>query len=197
ITVHAYNDRAKYGYGVAVVTDRHGNEVARYNVRVNGQHNDRMAPNGDTPTGTYDIPNKNMWMSGGSKVSYGPNDRLKLDPESGEACESGRTEFRMHGGRQGENDTKQEPDEPLQKTNGCIRMYDDDIANMKTITDGLMENDTEEVGGQVTVVNDLVQENNTGDNNSVEINVTYNVPQEEKGYWENYVSNLLNENNNE
>lgn len=193
VTVHVYNNREQYGYGVAVVTDRSGNEVARYNVRVIGQHRDRMTTNGDTPNGTYDIPDNNMWMSGGSVASYGPNARLIINPESGEAEESDRDEFRMHGGRQGENDWKQEPDEPLQPTNGCIRMYDDDIANMKTITDGLMENDAEEVGGQVTVVDDL--ETTGVEGNSVEIQ--YRVPQEELNYWQNFVNDLLNNSGNE
>lgn len=188
VTVHAYNDREQYGYGVAIVTDRHGNEVARYDVRVNGQHHDRMAENGDTPTGVYDIPDENMWMSGGSVASYGPNHRLILNTESGEAEESGRSLFRMHGGRQGEDDWKQEPNEPLQKTNGCVRMYDDDIADMKTITDGLMENDPEEIGGQVEVLNDL--EMNGVEGNSVE--VQYNVPEEELDYWQNLVNSFLN-----
>ena len=194
VTVHAYNNREQYGYGVAIVTDRHGNEVARYDVRVNGQHHDRKAKNGDTPTGVYDIPDENMWMSGGSVASYGPNHRLILNPESGEAEESGRKEFRMHGGRQSEDDWEQEPDEPLQKTNGCIRMYDDDIADMKTITDELMANDPEEVGGQVEVINDLKQNTNAGKDNYVEINTTYSVPKAELEYWKNLVNNLFNGN---
>ena len=188
VTVHAYNDREQYGYGVAIVTDRHGNEVDRYDVRVSGQHHDRMAKNGDTPTGVYDIPDEKMWMSGGSVASYGPNHRLILYTESGEAEESGRDLFRAHGGRQGENDTKQEPDEPLQKTNGCIKMYDDDIANMKTLTDGLTANDAEEVGGQLKVINDLEMTGVEG--NSVE--VQYNVPEKELDYWQNIVNSFLN-----
>lgn len=197
VTVHVYNNREQYGYGVAIVTDRNGNEVARYNVRAIGQHRDKMTTNGDTPTGTYDIPDNNMWMSGGSTASYGPNARLIINPESGEAEESGRDLFRMHGGRQVENDWKQEPDEPLQPTNGCIRMYDNDIANMKTITDGLMENDAEEVGGQATVVSDLQEVRSPGENNYVEMNVTYQVPANELNYWQNFVNNLFNNNGNE
>ncbi len=192
ITVHVYNNREQYGYGVAVVTDRNGNEVARYNVRVTGQHRDRMTTNGDTPTGVYDIPDENMWMTGGSVASYGPNARLIINPESGEAEESDRDLFRAHGGRQGENDWKQEPDEPLQPTNGCIRMYDDDIADMKAITDGLMENDAEEVGGQLKVVPDLQKVEGPSENNFVEVNVTYQVPTNELDYWRNFIRNLLN-----
>ena len=187
VTVHAYNDRAQYGYGFAIVTDRHGTEIARYDVRINGQHYDRMAEGGDTPKGTYDIPNENMWMSGGSKASYGPNHRLILNTESGEAKESKRDEFRAHGGRQGEDDWKQEPDKPLQKTKGCIRMYDDDIANMKTLTDGLTASDPEEVGGKLKVINDLKMNNANG--NFVE--VQYNVPEAKPDYWKSYVNSLF------
>jgi hypothetical protein len=36
VTVHVYNNRAEYGYGIAIVTDEDGNEVYRFNVRAGG-----------------------------------------------------------------------------------------------------------------------------------------------------------------
>lgn len=63
ITVHAYNDLAKYGYGIAIVTDRHGKEVYRFDVRLEGLGGRyRNKANSDTPLGVYDIPDENMWI---------------------------------------------------------------------------------------------------------------------------------------
>jgi hypothetical protein len=57
VTVHVYNDRSVPGYGVAIVTDRNGNEVYRFNVRAEGvNERDRTKTGADTPLGTYDIP---------------------------------------------------------------------------------------------------------------------------------------------
>lgn len=66
-------------------------------------------------------------------------------------------------------------------------MYDDDIANLKTIVDELMENDSEEVGGQVTVVDDL--EMTGAEGNSVQ--VQYVVPEEELDYWQNIINSIF------
>jgi hypothetical protein len=57
ITVHAYNDRSKYGHVIAIATDRYGKEVYRFDVRLEGVGGrDRLKTNGDTPLGVYDIP---------------------------------------------------------------------------------------------------------------------------------------------
>jgi len=156
VVVHGYNNRLKYGYGVAILKNRNGEEVARYVVRLNGQHHNRMGESGDTPRGVYEIDKNMPWQSGGSTASYGPNDRLRLEGNhTGEIAESARIWIRLHGGRQGENDTRQEPNEPLQKTEGCIRCYDDDILNMKQLSELLEANDPLEAPGTVTVVDDM------------------------------------------
>jgi hypothetical protein len=191
ITIHVYSDRKKYGYGVAIVTDKNGNEVASYNVRVIGQHRTRLKTNGDTPLGTYDIPNDAMWMNGGNNTSYGPNKILIVNPESGEALESQRSEFRFHGGRQKSTDWKQEPNEPLQPTNGCVRMFDADIANLKTVTDELKINDPTEFGGKVKIINDLKAVKKPSDENRVSFKISYEVPISEIGYWKKYINKLL------
>jgi hypothetical protein len=92
ISVHVSNNRAQNGYGVAVVTDRNGNEVFRFRVRTEGSggHN-RSKENSDTPLGVYDIPNKNSWRTGGDRASYGSNARLILSPKSGEIVEQEET----------------------------------------------------------------------------------------------------------
>lgn len=163
VSVHVYNNRAKYGYGVAVVTDRHGNEVFRFKVRAEGTGGrDRKVKNSDTPLGTYDIPKANPWIKGGSRLSYGPGYRLNLNGESGEIKESGRSDIRVHGGRQENYDESShkwtELDDPqLKKTHGCLRAFDEDIAKMKEVTDALEENDSEENGGKLTITDDLVE----------------------------------------
>ena len=43
----------------------------------------------------------------------------------------------------------------LSVTQGCIRIYDEDIAKMKTITDALEMNDSEEEGNLFKVISDL------------------------------------------
>jgi len=40
----------------------------------------RMGEDSDTPTGTYDIPDRGMWTRGGSRASYVLNPRLLLTP---------------------------------------------------------------------------------------------------------------------
>lgn len=168
ITVHLFNDRTKYGYGVAIVTDRKGNEVFRFNVRAQGVGGtDRMNTYADTPLGVYDIPDDNMWKAGETsgelRKSYGPNPRLILVEESGEILESGRDKIRIHGGRQEvyDGNTKEwKRDEALilEKTKGCLRAFDSDMTKLKEITDELAKNDSEEHGGKVTIVDDLKEE---------------------------------------
>lgn len=165
VEVHVYKEREKYGYGIAIVKDRSGNEVFRFKIRAEGTGGtDRMKQNANTPLGEYDIPDQGMWTSGGSRKSYGPNHRLVLNGKSGEIAESGRSAIRIHGGRQEVFNEKtgnweKVEDPKLKKTHGCMRSYDDDIKEMKTITDNLQKNDAKEFGGTLTVVDDLVEQN--------------------------------------
>ena len=144
-------------YGTAIVLDRNGNEIYRFNLRAEGVggHN-RMKQNSDTPYGTYDIPDNNAWVSGGSRTSYGLYPRLVMTPESGEIIESQRDLIRIHGGRQEVYDSttgKWTPvDNPeLKKTQGCIRAFDSDMKEFKDITDNLQESDKKEYPGKVFV----------------------------------------------
>ncbi len=165
IEVHVYKSRAKYGYGIAIVKDRNGNEINRFKVRVEGvSGRDRMKTGNDTPNGTYDIPDTDMWIagskSGEKRESYGANDRLILNGMSGEIQKSGRSLIRIHGGRQESYNEKTktwERDEnaELKKTEGCLRTYDNDILELKTLTDALLASDPEEFGGTLTIMDDL------------------------------------------
>ncbi|WP_299361215.1 RHS repeat-associated core domain-containing protein [Winogradskyella sp.] len=169
ITVHVAKNREENGYGVAVVTNRHGKEIYRFKVRVEGTGGrDRMKTNADTPLGSYDIPNKNMWIkasaSGEKRKSYGPNDRLILSPLSGEIKDSGRTLIRVHGGRQevynkatGLWEKVKNP--KLIKTHGCLRCSDNDVLTLKTLVERLMGDDPDEYGGVLKVIDDLDQFN--------------------------------------
>ena len=152
--------------------------------------------NADTPTGVYDIVDKDSWISGGSRASYGPNPRLNLNPESGEIKDTGRDLIRIHGGRQEKYNPQTGLWEPiknaeLKKTNGCMRCADVSVKTLKEITDILMKNDSEEKAGKLTVVDDLVQ---TKDYSDIPfISTTYKKPgkdasKEEKDQW----SKLLN-----
>ena len=181
VKVHLFNDRSEYGYGVAIVTDRHGKEVFRFNIRAEGvKGHNRMLTGSDTPLGTYDIPNDAPWLSGKSRISYGPYPRLNMVGEAGEIIDSGRSDIRIHGGRQeyqtatGEYIALDTP--ALIKTYGCIRAYDSDMAQFKTIVDGLQESDPEEIPGHVFVVDDLRKVRVNINGNYVEIKEVFQEP---------------------
>ncbi|WP_372933392.1 RHS repeat-associated core domain-containing protein [Mariniphaga sediminis] len=206
VTVHLYNDRSKYGSGIAIVTDRKGNEIYRFDVRGEGTGGrNRMKNKADTPLGVYDIPNKNMWQTGGSRKSYGPNARLIMNEESGEIIKSGREYIRIHGGRQETyNETTktwEAVDNPtLEKTWGCLRAFDTDMSEFKSITDNLMTNDSEEYGGKVTIKGDLKQKKSWKGvpYKSNVTNTTYHAPgedasDEDKQNWNNLVNSILNQ----
>ena len=159
VTVHLAQDRKKNGYGIAVVSNRNGQEVYRFQVRAEGvKGHDRMVTGSDTPLGEYDIPDDKPWIKGGPRMSYGPNHRLVMNPESGEIKKSGRDGIRIHGGRQ-ENRSKdgkwEKIDNPqLKKTEGCLRAFDDDMKEFKKTTDDLQSSDKLEKPGKVHIKDD-------------------------------------------
>jgi RHS repeat-associated protein len=154
IEVFVSNDRVAHPIGTAIVTDRNGKVVYTFQVRVLGQHRDRMKTDGDTPTGSYDIEDKFTWKSDGSREAYGPNPRLVLTAISGEAKESGRIQIRVHGGRQETDDGKPTGTTDLNSlpaTHGCLRAIDAEMVKLKQVTDQLEANDKEEKPGILTV----------------------------------------------
>ncbi len=186
VTVHVYNNRKEYGYGVAVVTDRHGNEVYRFKVRAQGTGGrNRYKTNADTPLGVYNIPKNKPWITVGSRASYGPNPRLNMVPVSGEIVKTGRSEIRIHGGRQEVYDSKTKTWSPvknpqLKETHGCMRAYDKDMANFKNTTDNLEATDSKDTPGEVVVKADLEKVVSPGKDNYVNYNVTYEVPKKKQ-----------------
>jgi RHS repeat-associated protein len=159
IDVHVTSgDRKSDSYGIAVLKDMYGNEVYSFTVKVLGTHRARLKTDGDTPLGTYDIPNKNPWIYGGDRGAYGPNQRLSLNAKSGEILLSGRSLIRVHGGRQekqGKNGTWNAINPPeLKSTQGCIRCYDSDIISLKDAIDRLESANSQEYGGVLNVIDD-------------------------------------------
>ena len=198
VSVHLYNDRAKYGFGIAIVTDRHGDEVFRFVVRAEGVggHN-RYKEKADTPLGIYNISKKYPWIIGKSRKSYGPNYRLNMEPLEGEIISTGRTLIRIHGGRQeyfnedtGQWERVKNPE--LLETEGCLRAFEDDMIKFKSITDLLQEKDSSETPGIVRITDDLIQEDVFDNYVTTSIRVTYSVPDNELDYWKNYISDFLN-----
>src|SRR5690606_4112663 len=98
-----------------------------------------------------DIDDKLPWKKGGPREAYGPNYRLVLNALAGEIVETGRSDIRMHGGRQEDKKNGWEPNgkhlDELKPTQGCIRAYEDDMIKIKQITDQLEDDDPEEIPG--------------------------------------------------
>ena len=169
VDVHFYHDRSQTPYGVLNVRNNKGEVVYSMVVRGKGSTNalDRTKDNADTPTGTYDIDDKDPWISGGNRKSYGPNHRLSLMGISGEIIATGRTLIRVHGGQQetevnGEWVAVKNP--KLKNTNGCMRAYEKDIIKLKKITDELQKNNPDEKPGKLTVEDDVKDPNAQQDN---------------------------------
>ena len=135
---------------VLTVTDRTGRIIYRTVVKVKGSYRDRTKTNADTPTGNYKILE---WRRTGNNTnynisSYGPNDLLALDYQKGEA-EGKRNGIHVHGGEKGTDK------QSLKGTYGCIRISNDDIKELKELTESLEATDPKEKKGYLTVANDL------------------------------------------
>ena len=125
-----------------------GNNIYRTIVKATGTGGrNRSATNSDTPTGVYDILE---WRSTGNdrypSDSYGPNDLLALKYNGGESADGGnRFGIHLHGGRK--------QDGGLSDTHGCMRINDQDIREIKLLTDKLEAADVEEKKGVLSVIN--------------------------------------------
>jgi RHS repeat-associated protein len=166
IIVHVSKDRSQNGYGIAVVTNRKGEEVFRFTVRVEGvgdrarygsatNPRDRTQRGSDTPLGVYDIPaGRSKWRSDRPDI-YGPHPRLVLNERYGEVMLGSRSAIRIHGGRQGEGAPRRSVEE-LKRTHGCLRVYDQTMKSLKEVTDALEAADPLENGGMLIIMDDLV-----------------------------------------
>jgi hypothetical protein len=172
-----------------------------------------MNTNADTPTGVYDIPDKNMWEKEYPRKSYGPNDVLHMNPnmflineEFGEINETvrgnesgGRWNVWIHGGQQEDENGNPVDNPELVITHGCLRAYDNSMSELKTITESLMASDPEEFGGVVRIKDDLKKRKSWKGTpyKSDKTKTTYYAPgedasEEENNNWSNLVNRLLN-----
>ncbi|HTM65468.1 MAG TPA: RHS repeat-associated core domain-containing protein [Flavipsychrobacter sp.] len=172
VEIHSFKNRGKMSYGIAILKNRNGEEIARYVVRVAGSSgvgkgysgsDSRTRSNGDTPTGTYDIDNNNPWWrnSTSQKAAYGNSYRLAMTGEKGEIMQASKERqntIRMHAGRQEiGNGHDFDPKNKLKFTNGCVRMYQEDLDQMRASTVNLQNNDGEERPGVTTIDDDLIE----------------------------------------
>jgi hypothetical protein len=93
---------------------------------------------GDTPTGTYSIPQATATGDSTSYAShsYGPNGALVLKPETGDAATAaanGRIGLLIHGGAPGSGGK-------LRATNGCLRLSNSDMAKLMAAISAAGEN---------------------------------------------------------
>ena len=149
IRVSAFSDRAKCPYAILTAYSRTGQAFYSTVVRVTASSRNRLLENlGDTPTGTYQILEwRNTGNSRYTVESYGINPLLALKYVSGEAFNAGRQNMHLHGGRPKSGS--------LAATNGCIRMCDADIAELKELTDWIEANDSYESKG-LLIVEDIL-----------------------------------------
>jgi len=94
---------------------------------------DSLQPFGDTPTGTYSVPE--ILANGGTTsrpmAQYGQSGSIRLDPTGGDAAaakSNGRTGLLIHAGRHAFSSVI-DP-KALKPTNGCIRMRDWDMQGL-------------------------------------------------------------------
>ena len=148
VKVSASSDRKTNPYAIFSVFDRNQNLIYKTVVRVKGiGGRDRTKKFADTPTGKYRILE---WRKTGNDrykvVSYGINDLLALEYYEGEAMVTHRQGMHVHGGRD---------QSALSNTQGCIRIADDDILELKMLTESLEKSDPLEEKGILQVANDL------------------------------------------
>ncbi len=146
IKVSASENREKHPYAIFSVFDRNGNTIYKTVVKAKGDHRNRGVKNGDTPQGKYKLLG---WRKTGvgnyDKARYGPKYILATDYEGGEGNK--RNGMHIHGGR------TQEPE--LTSTWGCIRISNNDIEELRGITDMLEKNDSTERMEYMEVIDDL------------------------------------------
>ena len=149
IKVHGSADRGAHPYGVLSAFDKNDALVFRTVVRLEGTGGrKRDVLFADTPQGKYKILE---WRETGNAQyktsSFGVNDLLALQYVEGE-CIGKRSNMHLHGG--GNQNGKLSP------THGCIRIKDEDIKELKEVTDNLTEEDPTDQPTELTVEDDLV-----------------------------------------
>ena len=117
------SDGTQEGYSLSVLGKAANNDAALHGNPMANQ----LVLYGDTPTGTYSIIEITDGTYRGNIHSYGPNGVIKLRPTSGNAAAAaanGRTGLLIHGGDLG-------PGGLLRRTNGCLRLTNDEFRYLK------------------------------------------------------------------
>lgn len=183
VKVSASADRGRNPYAIYSVYDKNNILIYQTVVRVTGiGGRDRTVQKSDTPTGRYKILEWRKTGNARYKIqSFGPNPLLALQYESGEAFSHGRFGMHTHGGGDQGNNPEQ-----LKSTEGCIRMADDDIKELKTIVDALVDDNPE----YLEVINDLNRELHFSDRDEIKSEYVRNggtiEPIEIVGYKDSY-----------
>lgn len=93
---------------------------------------------GDTPTGDYTLLKMTEYVAPYNvSKKYGPNGVIQMDPSSGDAATAqanGRTGILIHGGDLGAGGQ-------LRRTNGCLRLRNDEYVYLKGLINGLLPTD--------------------------------------------------------
>ena len=152
IKVSTSADRGLYPYGVLTLYSKDDVALYRTVVKARGSGRIRYMTNNDTPQGEYKIEG---WSPTGPEMnrsfeSFGINPLLALKYKPNQ--EGGtRHSIHLHGGRKKELLETGE----LFSTHGCIRINDDDIVELKKITDYLEMIYSDEQPENVWVLDDL------------------------------------------
>lgn len=146
IKVSASKNRELNPYAILSAYDRHLNIVYQTVVMVKGNERDRGIKNADTPQGRYKLLE---WRKTNNKryeaLKFGPDFLLATHYEGGEG--GNRDRMHIHGGRD------QGPE--LTPTRGCVRISNEDIVELREITDLLEKNNKDERMEYMEVVDDL------------------------------------------
>ena len=109
-----------------------GVKISDYNgLARGGAGPSRMVENGDTPFGRY-LYTGSQGGTAQSRlgIAYGTG-KISMDPDAGEALDSGRTNIRIHGGGSPLGDPgAYAGDQKLISTNGCVRLHNDDVDSL-------------------------------------------------------------------
>ena len=151
IRVSTSEDRGQYPYGVLTLYSTNDEPLYKTVVMAKGANGRiRNIKNSDTPQGIYNILGWHETNNARYDVlRYGGNPLLRMDYLPNQ--EGGtRNAMHLHGGR-----AAAVKEGRLSITNGCIRICDEDIAEIKAITDFIEANNPFEFPEQTYVYDDL------------------------------------------
>ncbi|MCM1067162.1 MAG: hypothetical protein NC418_06290, partial [Muribaculaceae bacterium] len=148
IRVSTSPDRGAHPYGVLTLYSHDDVPLYKTVVKARGIGRIRNKQDNDTPEGVSKIIG---WQPRDDKDKYGVNDILALYYLPNQEEGGNRNNMHLHGGRA----EKREKYNELWGTQGCLRIHDDDIAEIKIITDYIESINPAEAAETVHVYDDL------------------------------------------